>query len=65
MFAWGGPVAQIALIKEQSVMKRKWITIARFNDSIELSPVTRFYLVLKRRNSACFSAVCPAVVWVA
>jgi hypothetical protein len=31
LFAWGGPVAQIALIKEQLVMKRKWITIARFN----------------------------------
>ena len=30
-FAWGGPVAQIALIKEQLVIKRKWITIARFN----------------------------------
>src|SRR5947207_8671774 len=31
IFAWGGPVAQIALIKEQLVIKRKWITIARFN----------------------------------
>lgn len=31
LFAWGGPVAQIALIKEQLVMKDKWITIARFN----------------------------------
>jgi chromate transport protein ChrA len=31
LFAWGGPVAQIALIKEQLVMKHKWITIARFN----------------------------------
>jgi len=30
-FAWGGPVAQIALIKEQLVIKQKWITIARFN----------------------------------
>jgi len=30
-FAWGGPVAQIALIKEELVMRRKWITIARFN----------------------------------
>ena len=31
LFAWGGPVAQIALIKEQLVIKRKWITITRFN----------------------------------
>lgn len=31
LFAWGGPVAQIALIKEQLVVKQKWITIARFN----------------------------------
>ncbi|PVI08324.1 chromate transporter [Periconia macrospinosa] len=30
LFAWGGPVAQIALIKEQIVIKEKWITIARF-----------------------------------
>lgn len=31
LFAWGGPVAQIALIKEQLVVKEKWITIGRFN----------------------------------
>jgi hypothetical protein len=30
LFAWGGPVAQIALIKEQIVVKEKWITVARF-----------------------------------
>src|ERR1700712_2857014 len=30
LFAWGGPVAQIALIKEQIVLKEKWITLARF-----------------------------------
>jgi chromate transport protein ChrA len=30
LFAWGGPVAQIALIKEKLVMKEKWITLARF-----------------------------------
>lgn len=30
-FAWGGPVAQIALIKEQLVIRQKWITIPRFN----------------------------------
>lgn len=29
-FAWGGPVAQIALIKEKLVVKDKWITLARF-----------------------------------
>jgi len=29
-FAWGGPVAQIALIKERLVLKEKWITLARF-----------------------------------
>jgi hypothetical protein len=28
LFAWGGPVAQIALIKEELVIKYKWITIA-------------------------------------
>jgi chromate transport protein ChrA len=30
LFAWGGPVAQIALIKEQLVIQEKWITLARF-----------------------------------
>ncbi|KAL5319455.1 hypothetical protein ACEPPN_012509 [Leptodophora sp. 'Broadleaf-Isolate-01'] len=30
IFAWGGPVAQIALIKERLVIQDKWITIARF-----------------------------------
>ena len=29
-FAWGGTVAQIALIKEELVVKEKWITISRF-----------------------------------
>jgi chromate transport protein ChrA len=31
IFAWGGPVAQIALLKDELVVKDKWITIARFN----------------------------------
>jgi hypothetical protein len=31
LFAWGGPVAQIALIKEQLVIKEKWISVPRFN----------------------------------
>ena len=31
IFAWGGPVAQIALIKDRLVVKDKWITMARFN----------------------------------
>jgi chromate transport protein ChrA len=30
LFAWGGPVAQIALIKEKLVIEEKWITLARF-----------------------------------
>lgn len=30
LFAWGGPVAQIALIKEKLVVEGKWITLARF-----------------------------------
>ncbi|KAF1957152.1 chromate transporter [Byssothecium circinans] len=30
LFAWGGPVAQIAMIKEQIVIKEKWISLARF-----------------------------------
>jgi Chromate transporter len=30
LFAWGGPVAQIALIKERLVIRDKWITIDRF-----------------------------------
>ena len=29
-YAWGGPVAQIALIKEVIVVQEKWITIPRF-----------------------------------
>lgn len=31
LFAWGGPVAQIALIKDQLVVQNEWITLARFN----------------------------------
>lgn len=30
LFAWGGPVAQIALIKERLVIQDKWITLERF-----------------------------------
>jgi len=30
IFAWGGPVAQIALIKERLVVKDQWISMARF-----------------------------------
>ncbi|KAG0634719.1 chromate transporter-domain-containing protein [Tuber brumale] len=30
LFAWGGPVAQIVLIKERLVIEDKWITLARF-----------------------------------
>jgi chromate transport protein ChrA len=30
LFAWGGPVAQIALIKDKLVIQDKWITLARF-----------------------------------
>lgn len=30
IFAWGGPVAQISLIKDQLVIKDKWITLPRF-----------------------------------
>ncbi|KAF9966723.1 hypothetical protein BGZ70_001504 [Mortierella alpina] len=31
LMAWGGPVAQIARIKDRLVIKRRWITITRFN----------------------------------
>lgn len=30
LFAWGGPVAQIALIKERLVIQDEWITLERF-----------------------------------
>jgi chromate transport protein ChrA len=30
LFAWGGPVAQIALLKERIVIQDQWITIERF-----------------------------------
>jgi hypothetical protein len=30
LFAWGGPVAQIALIKDRLVLQDKWITLQRF-----------------------------------
>jgi hypothetical protein len=30
LFAWGGPVAQIALIKDRLVIQDKWITLVRF-----------------------------------
>lgn len=30
LFAWGGSVAQISLLKDELVMKEKWITVARF-----------------------------------
>jgi hypothetical protein len=29
--AWGGPVAQIAMIKQQLVIEEKWITVKKFN----------------------------------
>jgi len=31
LFAWGGPVAQISLIKDYLVLQEEWITVARFN----------------------------------
>jgi hypothetical protein len=31
LFAWGGPVAQIALIKDRLVITDQWITMPRFN----------------------------------
>lgn len=31
LHAWGGSVAQIALLKTELVQKRRWITVARFN----------------------------------
>jgi chromate transport protein ChrA len=31
IFAWGGPVAQIALIKDRLVIRDKWISLPRFN----------------------------------
>ena len=31
LFAWGGPVAQIALIKDYLVLQEQWITLVRFN----------------------------------
>ena len=30
LFAWGGPVAQIAMLKERLVIQDKWITLPRF-----------------------------------
>ena len=30
LFAWGGPVAQIALLKERLIIQDKWITLPRF-----------------------------------
>jgi chromate transport protein ChrA len=30
LFAWGGPVVQIALIKDHLVIKEQWITLPRF-----------------------------------
>lgn len=30
LFAWGGPVAQIALIKDRLVLQDQWITLSRF-----------------------------------
>ena len=29
--AWGGPAAQIAMLKESLVVENKWITLERFN----------------------------------
>ena len=31
LLAWGGPVAQIAYLKDRFVIEEQWITIARFN----------------------------------
>lgn len=30
LFAWGGPVAQIVLLKDRLVIQEKWITLERF-----------------------------------
>ena len=48
IFAWGGPVAQIALIKERLVVKDQWITMARF------LACTKYSLGRKPLSSACF-----------
>lgn len=32
--AWGGPVAQIAMIKEQLVVKERWISVQQFNRTL-------------------------------
>ncbi len=37
--AWGGPVAQIAMIKDDLVLERKWISVTKFNRVLALYQV--------------------------
>jgi len=41
IFAWGGPVAQIALIKEKLVIKEKWYASIAFSQCTRSFPVLR------------------------
>ncbi|KAM5344659.1 hypothetical protein ACJ41O_013194 [Fusarium nematophilum] len=54
LFAWGGPVAQIALIKERLVIQDKWITLPRFQR------VFSVYQILPGPEAAELS-ICTAV----
>ncbi|RYP65536.1 hypothetical protein DL770_008976 [Monosporascus sp. CRB-9-2] len=54
LFAWGGPVAQIALIKERLVVQDKWITLPRFQR------VFSVYQILPGPEAAELS-ICTAV----
>uniref|UniRef100_A0A093XSS7 Chromate transport protein n=1 Tax=Talaromyces marneffei PM1 TaxID=1077442 RepID=A0A093XSS7_TALMA len=66
LFAWAGPVAQIALIKEKLVVQDKWITVARFQRVFSVYQVlpgpeaTELWMENKYFN-ASFRAVQPVV----
>src|SRR6266511_141022 len=39
LLAWGGPVAQIAMIRQELVEEEKWITRERFNRALSVYQV--------------------------
>ena len=52
--AWGGPVAQIAGIKERLVLQDKWIPVAKFN---QVLAVYQAFLGQRPPSSAATSAI--------
>lgn len=57
--AWGGPVAQISMLKEELVIQRKWITPARFLRVLAVYQVFFLFLQLILISNYCFFPLFP------